>query len=57
MKIGDLVQYVDLKIDGMPDVGIVIRINEDNYEVFWFNDNSYMAHYKNLIFEYKGESI
>ena len=55
MKIGDLVQYVDLKIDGMPDVGIIMRINEDNYEVFWFNDNSYMAHYKNLIFEYKGD--
>ena len=60
MKIGDLVQYVDTWDEkGMPDLGVVIRINEDNYEVFWFNDGEYMAHMPKLIkkpFNLKKES-
>ena len=50
MQVGDLVQYTDAWDEkGNPDLGVIIRINEDTYEVYWFNDNSYMAHYFHLI--------
>ena len=47
MKIGDLVQHVDAWDEGIPDLGVIIRINnkaDRSVEVFWFNDGSYLAH-------------
>lgn len=53
LKIGELVQYNHFLHCGFEspqqDLGVVIRVNCDNYEVFWFNDGSHMAHSPKLL--------